>query len=225
MPMGMLTIESEILCQSMQKYLEKVRHRQEQSTPHASSQQKTGKEQVNQQDLQFCPSMIRAIADAELKNAPPKTDNTTRDASGKAQFFEIMTFKTVEEIDCETDVSEDDWNEIQAKIHDSIDTCALDLITPSTSAHSSQTSADALGLALKDNHSQHIDALIAVNRQDMQMFGGRNFGTEQTRGGKKPTACYRPAYSSDTFMERLRERLFNHEDVTDTVDVMGMAIF
>jgi hypothetical protein len=150
--------------------------------------------------------MIRAIANAELKNAPPKTDNATRDAPGKAQFFEIMTFKTVKEIDCETDVSEDDWNEIQAQIHDSIDT-------------------DALGLALKDNHSQHIDALIAVHRQDMQMFGGRNFDTEQTRGGKKPTACYRSAYSRDTFMKRLREPSFNHEDVTDAVDVMGMAIF
>jgi len=189
------TEESDILCNSLQKYLarvEKVCHRRAESAPRIVNEQTIEKEQVSQQSLQIYPPKAKTHADlqqthlqavrhvtqglpfrmivadqapkeaskadpectlakipqrpkdeAVLKNVRPKTDQTTRDVPGQAQFFEIMSFKTIKEIDCESEESEDDWNELLATNQNSIvTTCALDLITPSTSAGSSQVSTD-----------------------------------------------------------------------------------
>jgi hypothetical protein len=168
--------------------------------------------------------------EAVLKNVRPKTDQTTRDVPGQAQFFEIMSFKTIKEIDCESEESEDDWNELLATNQNSIvTTCALDLITPSTSAGSSQVSTDMLGVGFEDIHSHSSTQNSDTNPSSMQSRRAVTLHKDaitfkKDRGEGKAVTCS-PAHSGDTFMKRMRERLFDHDDLTDTVDVMGMAIF
>jgi hypothetical protein len=282
------TEESDILCNSLQKYLarvEKVCHRRGESAPRILNEQTIDKEQVSQQNLQIYPPKAKTHAnlqqthlqaarhvtqglpfrmivadqapkevskascgnacndsectpakipqrpkdEAVLKNVRPKADQTTRDVPGQAQFFEIMSFKTIKEIDCESEESEDDWNELQATNQNSIvATCALDLITPSTSAESPQVSTDMLGAGFEDIHPHPSTQNSDTNPSSMQPRKAVTLHKDaitfkKDRGEGKAATCSR-AHSGNTFMKRMRERLFNHDDLTDTVDVMGMAI-
>lgn len=164
--------------------------------------------------------LYKHTLDTSTKGCACEANDASDADYGQARYYEINSFATIKEVDCESDASADVGYNPRSNVEDVIiATCVPDQTTPSTSVDSSQVSTDTLDLVYED--------VPLACQSSPQSFGTdtKDFGIAFDSAPTFEQPQYLSASSSITFSKHAPEGVGNLDEFRDTVDLMGMAIF
>jgi hypothetical protein len=153
------------------------------------------------------PLLQTSVQDRKLQNEPCKPNPV----SDSVRYFEIMSFKTIREEDCESEASDDTSTAFETVDSNSTHSMA------DSSPLGVQDSPDSPRFGLEDTPSSK-NAALRKEMCDVRMLVVKAGVVEEK------TQPSMRASSKKFFVKKIQDRVCKRDDETDEVDVMGMAI-